>query len=412
MKPIDFLEQAVQPTTTTSDATTTAATSDQQAKLKAAQQQQAMSQARAIQASQKLNLQQLKQLLPNIDVAKLTAAIKANASGRMNNIHLMSMGIAFQDLLKSDPNNTIKVMNLLKKAQTTTPVVTANPVQGAQSAIGEGIWDTAKAISNAPFQAVQKAKDIYHGAQEIGSGIKGAYQGIKQGAGAAIQGAQTGYQASKITHLNQEISNNLFKMIKNSITPTISKYAASFSATQDQGTNQPPTNEALDQQTNQEAVIQAASKDIYNRVLKALKIYNPNVEIRLADKIDKEFKIPTTAATLKNLNELLINGKFFDSIKKAVEKRDFVDLQKTLLSLVSSINALRAMPGGKEDISSYLNFIEPDNKPDNKPNNKNKPNDNPTISFGNDKRLIIDPKDPFYPKIIAAIRAQQQRDQQ
>jgi len=63
-----------------------------------------------------LNIQMLTKYLPSQDPVKLKIAISNVMKGsRLNNIQLMSLGNAFIDLLKANTQETMKVMNLLKR---------------------------------------------------------------------------------------------------------------------------------------------------------------------------------------------------------------------------------------------------------------------------------------------------------
>lgn len=63
-----------------------------------------------------VNIQKLSQYLPSQDPMKLKIAMGAVMSGRrLNNLQLIQLGNAFIDLLKANPQETIQVMNLLKR---------------------------------------------------------------------------------------------------------------------------------------------------------------------------------------------------------------------------------------------------------------------------------------------------------
>jgi hypothetical protein len=285
MKPIDFLEQAVQPTTTP-------ATPDQQAKLKAAQQQQAMGQARAVQASHKLNLQQLKQLLPNIDVSKLTAAIKANASGRMNNIHLMSMGVAFQDLLKSDPNNIIKLMNLLKKAQAMPPVQN-QPVKESITGALKDMWSDSKSA----YGHLKNAWNYARGDQ---------------------------YQ-TKIA--NKEIADQLFSNYVKAKDIISKKYRSL----------------GTDPQDLQKNLI----RELNSFLLRSLKI-RPQYDITHAEQIIASNPKTKSFTVLANKFISLVNGGLIKPIKADILGNNAY-IRRAILDLVTSSNLVKTVSADKED---------------------------------------------------------------
>ena len=97
--------------------------------------QQAAAQTRGQQTQGQLNIQALKQLLPGVDGTKLSQAMLAVKSGAMTAAHYQILGMAFQQLVQSDPATTVKVMNLLKRVQ-------QEPVAEA------GVLDYAKAIGS------------------------------------------------------------------------------------------------------------------------------------------------------------------------------------------------------------------------------------------------------------------------
>ena len=62
-----------------------------------------------------LNISALKTLMPNVDSAKLAAAMAAIKTGKLTPAHYQTMGIAFQQLVNADAATTTKIMNVLKK---------------------------------------------------------------------------------------------------------------------------------------------------------------------------------------------------------------------------------------------------------------------------------------------------------
>jgi hypothetical protein len=69
-----------------------------------------------------LQVSQLVKHFPSADVVKLRTAINMVMSGKKLNVQQMGMlGNAFIDLLRANPNETVKIMNLLKKVSAETP---------------------------------------------------------------------------------------------------------------------------------------------------------------------------------------------------------------------------------------------------------------------------------------------------
>jgi hypothetical protein len=63
-----------------------------------------------------LNVQKLSQYLPSQNPMKLKTIISiVGRGGKLNNIQLMSLGSAFIDILKANPQETIQIMNLIKR---------------------------------------------------------------------------------------------------------------------------------------------------------------------------------------------------------------------------------------------------------------------------------------------------------
>jgi len=70
-----------------------------------------------------LQVSQLVKHFPSADDVKLRIAINMAMSGKRLNVQQMGMlGNAFIDLLRADPNETVKIMTLLKKVSAETPV--------------------------------------------------------------------------------------------------------------------------------------------------------------------------------------------------------------------------------------------------------------------------------------------------
>ena len=82
-----------------------------------------------------LNISALKTLMPNVDSAKLAAAMAAIKTGKLTPAHYQTMGIAFQQLVNADAATTTKIMNVLKKvsAEPATPAA-AKPAPAAPAA--------------------------------------------------------------------------------------------------------------------------------------------------------------------------------------------------------------------------------------------------------------------------------------
>ena len=63
-----------------------------------------------------INLQRLLKFFPNQDAAKFKNATQnAIRGGNLSNMQLIVLGNAFIDLLKANPQETVQIMNLLKK---------------------------------------------------------------------------------------------------------------------------------------------------------------------------------------------------------------------------------------------------------------------------------------------------------
>lgn len=78
--------------------------------------QQDPSMAQNNQIKGNVNIQKLSQYLPSQDPMKLKLAVNSVMRGRrLNNLQLISLGNAFIDLLKANPQETMQIMNLLKR---------------------------------------------------------------------------------------------------------------------------------------------------------------------------------------------------------------------------------------------------------------------------------------------------------
>lgn len=63
-----------------------------------------------------VNIQKLSQYLPSQDPMKLKTAVSIVArGGKLNNLQLMALGNAFIDILKANPQETVQIMNLIKR---------------------------------------------------------------------------------------------------------------------------------------------------------------------------------------------------------------------------------------------------------------------------------------------------------
>jgi cytochrome c-type biogenesis protein CcmH/NrfF len=65
-----------------------------------------------------LNINQLAQLLPNVNPSQLRrASAVVLQGGKLNQQMLGTLGQAFGEVLKADPQTTMKVMRLLKQVE-------------------------------------------------------------------------------------------------------------------------------------------------------------------------------------------------------------------------------------------------------------------------------------------------------
>jgi hypothetical protein len=63
-----------------------------------------------------LNMNQLSSMLPNVDKQALLAAVNKILRGdQINQQHLSVLGVAFSEIIKADPQDTVKIMNTLKR---------------------------------------------------------------------------------------------------------------------------------------------------------------------------------------------------------------------------------------------------------------------------------------------------------
>jgi hypothetical protein len=97
--------------------------------------QQAAAQYKGQGVEGSLNISALKTLMPNVDSAKLAAAMAAIKTGKLTPAHYQTMGIAFQQLVNADAATTTKIMNVLKKvsAEPAAPAA-AKPAPAAPAA--------------------------------------------------------------------------------------------------------------------------------------------------------------------------------------------------------------------------------------------------------------------------------------
>jgi hypothetical protein len=63
-----------------------------------------------------LNVQKLSKYLPSQDPMKLKTVISiVSRGGKLNNLQLISLGNAFIDILKANSQETVQIMNLIKR---------------------------------------------------------------------------------------------------------------------------------------------------------------------------------------------------------------------------------------------------------------------------------------------------------